>query len=231
MGRNLKFLFLVLFTSLVYCQTPRVEYHLEDFQISEYEKYSFRKKIPVEIQAQVLTALSYYPQLKDTRIKFRFKKRKTPLTSRPRIMHVFLPKKWRTYVITLSTKTTESFDPILFSRLPYNAQIGVLGHEIAHILEYRAQSSFQLIGLGFKIGNPSFVDRFEFETDARAIANGLGYQLLDWSIFVRKALGIVEWKGASEELESGNVPEANQRYMNPQTIRKYMAKDPRYNSN
>ena len=224
-------MFLVLFTSLVYCQTPQVEFHPEDFQISEYEKYSFRKKIPVEIQAQVLTALSYYPQLKDTRIKFRFKKRKTPLTSRPRIMHVFLPKKWRTYVITLSTKTTESFDPILFSRLPYNAQIGVLGHEIAHILEYRAQSSFQLIGLGFKIGNPSFVDRFEFETDARAIANGLGYQLLDWSIFVRKALGIVEWKGASEELESGNVPEANQRYMNPETIKKYVAQNPLYSTN
>ena len=220
MKGNLKF--------LMYGQTPQVEFHPEDFQISEYEKYSFRKKIPEEIRAQVLIALSYYPQLKDTRIKFRFKKRKTPLTSRPRIMHIFLPKKWRTYVITLSTETTESFAPILFFRLPYNAQIGVLGHEIAHILEYKTLTSFQLIGLGFKLGNPHFTDQFEFKTDERTIANGLGYQLCGWSVFVRKSLGIVEWKGASETLESGNVPEANQRYMNPQTIQKYMARNPLY---
>lgn len=233
MKRNLKYVFLILFTGLfglVYGQTPKQKYLPEDFVLSQYESFVFKKKFPKEIEAQVLTALSYYPQLRDTRIKFRFRKRKTPLTSRPRVLHVFLPKKWRTHVITISSKTTESFAPILFSKLPYNAQIGVLGHEIAHVLEYKSQTTFQLIGLGFKIGKPSFVDQFEFDTDARTIANGLGYQLLDWSIFVRKALGIAEWKGASEELESGNHPETNQRYMNPQTIRKYIAQNPLYNS-
>ena len=87
------------------------------------------------------------------------------------------------------------------------------------------------MGLGFKLGKPSFVDRFEFETDKRTINQGLGYQLLDWSVFVRKALGIIEWKGASEALESGNVPEANQRYMNPETIKKYVAQNPLYSTN
>ncbi len=206
------------------------KYVSNDFVLSEYEEFSEKKKFPRDAQPQVLTALSHYPQLKDTRIVFRFRKRKTPLTSRPRISHVFLPKKWRTYVITISTETAQSFAPILFSKLPYNAQIGVLGHEIAHILEYRELSSFQLIGLGFKMGKPDFVDRFEFKTDERTIANGLGHQLLNWSIFVREALGIVEWKGASEELESGNAPEVNQRYMNPATIKKYMAKSPQYRS-
>nr|WP_299000316.1 hypothetical protein [uncultured Allomuricauda sp.] len=234
MKRNLNFLFLILFMGLsspAFTQTPKVKFLPKDFRASDYEKYSLKKKFPKEIETQVLTALSFYPQLLDTRIKFRFKKRKTPLTSRPRIMHVFLPKKWRTYVITISSETTESFAPILFSQLPYNAQIGVLGHEIAHILDYRAQTSFQLIGLGFKLGKPSFVDRFEFETDKRAVTQGLGYQLLDWSSFVRKALGIIEWKGATQALETGNVPETNQRYMNPETIKKYMAQNPIYNIN
>ncbi|MEM9361031.1 MAG: hypothetical protein AAGA43_00275 [Bacteroidota bacterium] len=234
MKRNLKSLFLILFLGLfglIYGQTPKKKYVPEDFQLSRYEHYAFKKKFPQEIEAQVLTALSYYPQLRDTRIKFRFKKRKTPLTSRPRISHVFLPKKWRTHIITISTKTTESFDPILFSKLPYNAQIGVLGHEIAHVLDYKSQTSFQLIGLGFKIGKPAFVDQFEFETDKRTIANGLGYQLLDWSIFVRKALGITEWKGASKTLGSGNIPGANERYMNPETIKKYITENPLYDTN
>lgn len=215
-------------SSPAFSQTPKVKFLPEDFRASDYEKYSLKKKFPKEIEAQVLTALSFYPQLLDTRIKFRFKKRKTPLTSRPRIMHVFLPKKWRTYIITISSETTESFAPILFSRLPYNAQIGVLGHEIAHVLEYRTQTSFQLIALGFKLGNPHFTDKFEFRTDERTISHGLGYQLFGWSSFVRKELKVAEWKGASEVLESGNIPEAKERYMNPKTIKKYMVENPIY---
>ena len=231
MVKNLKFWFLILFLApciLTYGQTPKMKFFPEDFVSAEYEEYAFKKKFPEEIKSQVLTALSYYPKLKDTRITFRFKKKKTPLTSRPRILHVFLPKKWRTYVITISTETTENFTPILFTKLPYNAQIGVLGHEIAHVVDYKTKASFQLIGLGFKIGKPSFVDQFEFKTDERTIAHGLGYQLLDWSTFVRKALGIIEWKGASQALETGNVPKVNQRYMNPETIKNYMAKNPIY---
>ncbi|WP_435624894.1 hypothetical protein [Flagellimonas sp.] len=232
MAKNLKLWFLILFIgqyNLTYGQKPKIEFVPEDFASADYEQYTSKKKFPEEIRPQVLTALSYYPQLRDTRITFRFRKRKTPLTSRPRILHVFLPKKWRAYVITISTETTESFTPILFSKLPYDAQIGVLGHEIAHIVDYRDQTSFQLISLGFKLGNPSFTDEFEFKTDERAISFGLGFQLLHWSSFVRKSLGIVEWKGASQALETGNAPKVSQRYMNPETIKDYMAKNPIYN--
>ena len=232
MTKNLKLWFLILFIgqcNLSCGQTPKIKFVPEDFVSAEYEQYAFKKKFPEEIKSQVLTALSYYPQLKDTRITFRFRKRKTPLTSRPRILQVFLPKKWRAYVITISTETIESLTPILFSKLPYNAQIGVLGHEIAHIVDYKDKTSFQLISLGFKLGNPSFTDEFEFKTDERAISFGLGFQLFNWSSFVRKSLGIIEWKGASQALDTGNFPEVNQRYMNPETIKNYMAKNPIYN--
>lgn len=216
-------LFFITFTLWANAQAPQTVFTFEEYDAVYYEQFGNNKRIPDKIRPQVLTALSFYPELKNTRIVFRLKKRKTPLTSRPRISSAFLPKGIRSYVITLSTETESFLAPILFSELPYNAQIGVLGHEIAHIAEYKTKTSFQLIGLGFKIGNPQFEDRFEFNTDKRAIEHGLGHQLLDWSRFVRTALNIVEWKGASINLDEGNKPEAQERYMNPETIQNYIA--------
>ncbi|WP_350290560.1 hypothetical protein [uncultured Croceitalea sp.] len=221
------FFFLVL-AHIGYTQEPRLKFFEKDPDTIFYEKYAHKKRIPLGIKQQAYIALSYYPELKDTRITFRFRKRKTPLTSRPRFFSVFLPKHKRAYVITISTKTKPVLTPILFTALPYNAQIGVLGHEIGHIVEYKTRSSFQLIGLAFKISNSAFADKFEFDTDERTIAHGLGYQLLDWSKYVRQALGIAAWKGANEKLAKGNHPKTNQRYMNPETIEKYIATYTKY---
>jgi len=211
-------------------QTPVDKFEASNFDSSNYKAFERNKKIPEELKQQALTALSFYPELVDTKIIFRIKKRKTPLTSRPRISNVFKAKKNRTYIITVSSEAKDYLSPILFSNLPYNAQVGVLGHEIGHVIEYKSKSSFQLIGLSFKLFNSAFVDSFEFNTDKRTVEHGLGYQLLDWSTYVRKALGIVEWKGASEALSEGNKPEASQRYMNPETIEKYIKTIDKYNS-
>ena len=209
-------------------QKPQKTFVPSNFDEAYYGQFEVKKRIPPKIRAQTLIALSYFPELKKQRITFRFRKRKTPLTSRPRILSSLLPKGWRSYVITISSHTTSNLEPILFKNLPFNAQIGVLGHEISHVQDYKARSSFQLMGLPFKLGNSDFVDRFEFRTDETTISQGLGHQLLDWSIYVRKALGIKEWHGASEAIEAGNLPTAGQRYMNPATIKAYMKKSTLY---
>jgi len=219
-GRLVVFFFML--SVVLRAQTPVEKFKAATYDAASYEAFAKNKKIPKEIREQALIALSFYPELEDTKIIFRLKKRKTPLTSRPRISNVFRGKKNRTYVITISSETKHYLAPILFSNLPYNAQVGVLGHEIGHIVEYKTKSSLQLIGLSFKLFNSDYVDSFEFNTDKRTVEHGLGYQLLDWSIFVRKALNVVEWKGASVDLSDGNKPEATQRYMNPETIRKHI---------
>lgn len=214
-------LFLSLTTTLLNAQTPVVNFEEQDIQVSDLEKFQINKKIPESIKKQVLIALSYYPELKDLNIIFRIKKTKTPLTSRPRFFDVFKKKKNRTYVITISSSSNKALTPILFDNLPFNAQIGVIGHELAHIVEYNTKSSLEIVGLLFKLMKPSFVDSFEFNTDKRAITQGLGYQLLDWSKYVREALSITEWKGASN-LSNDNPSTEGQRYMNPETIKKYI---------
>ncbi|MEO0570807.1 MAG: hypothetical protein AAF039_03810 [Bacteroidota bacterium] len=210
-------------------QTPMEHYVPDDFKVDYHKQFAKKKKIPERIQSQALIALSHFQELKDTRITFRLRKRKTPLTSRPRIFSSLLPKGWRSYVITISTETIEEFAPILFEKLPYNAQIGVLGHEIAHIVGYKEKSTFQLLGLPFKLSNAEFVDEFEFHTDKTAINHGLGYQLLDWSIFVQKSLHVNRWFGAFKDFREPKKP-TRERYMTPPTIKAYMKEYSLYSS-
>ena len=195
-------------------QVPREHFEKASFKLADYTGYVSQKKFPKELEKQVLTALSYYPELRETKIIFRRKKRKTPLTSRPRFFDIFKGKKKRAYVITISTKTKTAISPILFDNLSYNAQIGVLAHELGHIVTYKQKSSLEIMGIAFKLLNPKFVDLFEYETDLIAIQHGMGYQLFGWSVFVRKALNIEEWNGISNK--------GNERYMNPATIKQHM---------
>lgn len=226
---NFRYFYALVFcVSLSMAQNPVKKFHERDFVEAVYAKYGHRKKIPEEIRQQALIALSFYPELKDVDITFRLRKKTTPLTSRPRIIGVFQKKKNRRYVITVSTKSNSKLAPILFSNLPYNAQVGVLGHELGHIVTYNTKNTFQIIGLSFKILNTKFVDDFEFNTDKISIAHGLGYQLYDWSTYVRKALNIVEWKGAPGGNPTQSEDSQNQRYMNPETIAKYIGSHAMY---
>lgn len=203
-------------------QVPKKQFIKKKFDSILYSKFETNKRIPFEIRAQVLTALSFYPELKDAKITFRFRKRRTPLSSRPRLLGIFKKAKNRNYVITISTKSNASLVLILFNNVPYNAQIGVLGHELGHISEYQEMKMWQLGGLIFKMFNSKHIDKFEYNTDLISIKHGLGYQLFDWSTYVRAALGIPEWRGASDDYSSDGNVEPKQRYMNPETIKSYI---------
>lgn len=213
---------LVLAILSVEAQVPKKRFVKKDFESEKFSKFETDKKIPKEIRLQILTALSFYPELSATNVHFRFRKRKSPLTSRPRFFSVFKKPKNRSYVITLSTRTNKKFTPILFNNLPYNSQIGVIGHELAHITEYKTMNTGKLLGLIFNMLNPKYVDKFEYNTDFIAINHGLAHQLLDWSSYVRTALEIKYWRGVSDNDAKEQRPIERQRYMNPETIKSHI---------
>ncbi len=133
-------------------------------------------------------------------------------------------------MITISTKSNKKLAPILFFNLPYNAQIGVLGHELGHITAYDTMHTGQLLTLIFKLLSSKYTDEFEFNTDRIGINHGLGYQLYDWSQYVRSALDIPEWRGADDFYSSNDKKVTKQRYMNPETIEKYIQTMDFYNT-
>lgn len=205
-----------------YGQIPKKQFNISDFDPGLYSKFTANKIIPVELIPQVLVALSYYPELSQTKIIFRKRRRKTPLSSRPSFWSILKKKENRTYIITISSLSSKKLSPILYSNLPYNAQIGVLGHELTHISDYGTKKNWQLLSLFLKLIHSKNVDKFEYRTDHRCIAHGLGFQLYDWSTYVRQELHIPEWRGEPDKNYKNRITSQTQRYMNPLTIKCYM---------
>lgn len=174
------------------------------------------KTIPTKFDTAIRIALSFYPELKDVKIKIRVKNKLAPLAARPTIWSLFLKPSKRKYIITISNTTIKFLNPILLKNLGFNSQIGVLGHELAHISEYNSKKGIFFIGLALKHLSKKQMDTFEYNTDKRSIEHGLGYQLLCWSKEVRDKLTLNQWGGA-------NSPKGKrERYMNPETIIKTM---------
>jgi hypothetical protein len=185
------------------------------------------KTIPPGFEKQILFALSYFPELKNSKIKFRMKKSKSGIiATRPAWTSVFRRSSRRTYIVIINDmKGVDSARYIQWRNSPVNGQVGIVGHELCHILYFNARSGFGLIGLGIKHVSRRFMDEFENKTDSVNIERGLGYQLLDWNIYLRKAFGM-------KDPESGPDPFAGEqkreRYMSPASIRRMMAKTPIY---
>lgn len=191
------------------------------------KEFGTNKIIPSTYQPQILIALSYFPELKNTYIEFRLKKTNTPLSAKPKLFGLFQSPKSRKYIITISETTNARLEPILFKNLNFNAQIGVLGHELSHISDYISKGFRKMTNLLLiQIFSKNQVDKFEYRTDHICIHHGLGFQLLDWSKSVRDNLKIDYWRGA-DNLQDMTKKE---RYLNPETIIKTIKSHPLYKS-
>ena len=175
------------------------------------------KKMDSTFIKQIQGALLFFPELKNTHITFRVKKTLVPLAARPRIWAVFQKPKNRKYLITISAKTIGQLEPILLKKLSFNAQIGVLGHEISHVADFNSRQGGYFIKLLFMQLSKKAMDIFENDTDKRTIIHGLGYQLLSLSTEVRQNLKIKDW-GRAEK----NGAQERERYMSPNAILKQM---------
>lgn len=148
---------------------------------SLYNIYGKHKILPSGFELPALMALSHYPTLKDISVEFKFTNAKVAHTARPSIASVFYPKRKRKYVVSISNSVKEELENTRLVHLSYNAQIGVLGHELAHIEDYINLNFFQLIGFGIQYMVEKGIVKIENRTDHITINHGLGYQLLKWS--------------------------------------------------
>jgi hypothetical protein len=177
------------------------------------------KEIPAEFERPILTALSYFPELKDTHIIFRIKKAYTPLTTKPNFTSVFKRRDHRTYIITISNKTADTLTRLLFRNLTFEEQVGVMGHELSHVVDFDTKNFPQEVANGIWHISKKYVDKMEFNTDRICIIHGLGKYLEAYSIHVRHTMHVHNWRGVDFVNEK---KETHERYMNPDTIEKYM---------
>lgn len=184
---------------------PEIRKHYKPTRDSAYykmlkAKFGYAKKLPKGYETQALIALSHYPELKKIPIEFVIEKAYVPLSSRPAPLSILFPWIKRKYLIVISNQSVKEFEPILLKNLPYNGQIGVIGHELAHTVFYLDKSAWQVAGMGWGYAtSKNYQKSFERATDLRTVRHGLGYQLKSMSQYIydkieaepslRKAIG------------------------------------------
>lgn len=160
-------------------KTRAYEHISKDSITALRQEFGNNKSYPSEYEEQFLIALSHYPQLKDVTINLIFDKEKTTMSARPVISSLFCRN--RKYNIRINN--ADSFKGILLSKVPFNAQIGVIGHELAHIVDYEEKSFGQIITTGIGYLSRKYKRKLEHRIDSETIKQGLGWQLLDWAKF------------------------------------------------
>lgn len=223
---------LILFISLFYRGFAQIGKPVQSFNpemigdlelANLNEQYGKHKILPLGFEKQALIALSFFPELANISIEFKVTETMTPLASRPTLWSAFKKPRNRHYLITISSKSSGIMDSILLGNLNYNAQIGVLAHELSHVSDYNTKNFWQFLRLGFGLLSSSYMDKFEFNTDQICIDHGAGYQLLAWSENTRKYI-------TKEIIEQyfGKKALTNERYMTPSTILKKIHENPIY---
>ncbi len=184
-----------------------------------------QKKFPSRYEKEILTALSFFPELKQHRVDFVLRKGYAPLSSRPTFGGLLRSARRRKYKVFISTGSGNGWDSIILAHAPYNARIGVLGHELSHVLNFSQMSGLQLAWLGVSHVSKKYMNRFEYRTDSLCIAQGMGDYLYAMSIYARKSFGSTDPEQLQVTAQKSNYRE---RYMGPASIRLYMADHPPY---
>lgn len=142
------------------------------------------KIVPQEFEHSILAALMYYPELEQAHINFKNRSISTTMAALPTAWSIFRKRENRRYSIIINQKRNQNKAPLL-NEIPYLARVGVIGHELAHIVDYRNKNSIQIVGNGIAYGlSINFRRNLEYKIDRMTINRGLGDGLLAFRQYV-----------------------------------------------
>lgn len=143
----------------------------------------YHKVIPEIFEAPVYLALSRFPEFDSTKIICKYSKIRTSLNARPTLLSLlFKNKSNRTYIIRINNSVKDSV--IQPDSIPFNALIGLFGHEFCHFIDYNSKNVFGVLGRLTAYASKRSKEKYEKEIDEMTVKRGLGRQLYDWSYYV-----------------------------------------------
>lgn len=149
--------------------------------------YQGNKIIPESILNEAKIALSYYPELKEVEIEFKFKEdiKKSFMQAQPRKSNLFKGKNDRSYNIYMSTRFLIEKEEFSMVDVPSNVLIGWLGHELGHIMDYRDKTAMGLVIFGIRyITSDNYIKKAERAADTYAVNSGMGDYILATKDFI-----------------------------------------------
>lgn len=149
--------------------------------------------IPSTIKEEALIALSHYPELKNTPIEFKFKKKikKSTMQAQPEFASIFKGKGRRKYKILIAERIKIT-DTIHYTKdMPSEILIGWLGHELGHIMDFKDRSALNLIGFGIGyVFSKKYIKNAERRADSFAVSHGMETYILATKEFILKKAGL-----------------------------------------
>lgn len=145
------------------------------------------KEIPDVLAQEIKVALSYYPELAETPIAFRFKKdiKKSTMQAQPAFGSLLNPRAKRKYFVFISEKIQIETESFKITDIPSDVLIGWIGHELGHIMDYKNRSSLGLVWFGLKyLYFPKFIREAERAADTFAVSHGMGKYILVTKDFI-----------------------------------------------
>jgi hypothetical protein len=150
-------------------------------------------------------------------IEFILQEKGAPMESSFDVFSLLGKENSRTYHILLNDSREPTFlEPILLRNLPFDAQVGILVHELGHTNYYRNLNVLEIISWALNYGlRPSYRAKHERSTDALVVYQGMGWQLLDYAEFVR-------FDSTSQELYLNGKVFMDTFYLTPREIERTM---------
>jgi exoribonuclease R len=158
-----------------------------DKPIPELLEFSRNKQIPGILEKNVLKALSFYPQLKNTSISFVLKDniKNSVMQAQPVFRTLLKNRSKRSYRINVSTMFKLTHSAVSIHQLPDEVMIGWLGHELGHIMDYENRSNAGLVSFGYNYYfSGKYVKSAETTADTYAVNQGLGNYLVATKRFI-----------------------------------------------
>ena len=151
------------------------------------------KILPRGYEVQALLAYSAYPQLRDVKVEMVLTNEGAPMESNFALWSLLGKKENRVYRILLNNAHNTPFDEILLYSLPFDAQIGILAHELGHVAYYDQLSTLQIAKWGLLyLLDEEFRATHEKTTDLMPVYQGLGSQIYQYAYYVRYDPSCVE---------------------------------------
>ncbi|MBN2777217.1 MAG: hypothetical protein JXR36_06230 [Bacteroidales bacterium] len=89
----------------------------------------------------------------------------------------------RTYIVRVQECNDKN--SLCFGILPDSAKVGLVGHELTHIDDYKSKGFFKMIGMGVMYSiSPKYKRKVEYETDSLTIVNNMGKETLIFSEYI-----------------------------------------------
>ncbi|WP_462281083.1 hypothetical protein [Salinivirga cyanobacteriivorans] len=194
---RLRFTSWLVLVFIIFAGTPSNAAHIAIDSTESSDEIDSLKKVYQQIEYEgpyttsFYTALSAYPELKNTAIHFKHRNIKTTMQCRPKIFSVFRKPDKREFMMVFNRNQGKSRG-VPIGELSFNARVGLFAHEIAHVVDYVKMSSGQTIGQGFKYLTRRGKIALEHKIDRMVIWKGFGHQIYQYAHEVLSSQSITD---------------------------------------